>query len=125
MRKKEAFLAISCMVVLLSVSYYSCTKDVARLPFIVPQSFCDSLNVKYSTDIKPIMLANCATTGCHDGSGGAPLDLNTYADLKTFSDNGLLKSRVFDMKDMPPTGPLADSLLQKLKCWMDAGAQNN
>jgi hypothetical protein len=126
MSKRQVYIAISCLVTFVAISHYSCMKDKGRIPReIATQSFCDSLNVKYSTHIQSMMVTQCATTGCHDGSGSAPLDLNNYADLKTFYDFGTLKSRVIDLKDMPPAGPLPDSLIQKLKCWMDAGAQNN
>lgn len=123
-QKIPLFLVVPCMV-FLCVFYTACIKETARLPVTVPKSFCDSLDVKYSADIIDIMQLNCAISGCHDGSGGAPLDLNIYADLKTYVDNGMLQSRVIDLKDMPPSGPLPDSLIQKLKCWVDAGAPNN
>ncbi|TAL58579.1 MAG: hypothetical protein EPN85_11370 [Bacteroidetes bacterium] len=71
------------------------------------------------------MKTYCTTTNCHDGSGGAPLDLNNYADIKIFFDNGQLKSRVIDLKNMPPSAPLPDSLINKLNCWIGNGAKNN
>ena len=125
MSKKHAFLGVFCVMIFISISHYSCIKDKGEQPEAVSQSLCDSLNVTYMTVIKPMVVNNCATLNCHDGSGGAPLDLNTYVDLKTFFDNGQLKDRVFTKKDMPQTGPLPDSLLQKLQCWMNDGAPNN
>ena len=123
MNKKRLFLAVSCLLVLIAISYYSCIKEVAPLQTVSP---CDKVNSKYSAVILPtIMQTYCATINCHDGSGGAPLDLNNYADVKIFFDNGQLKSRVIDLKDMPPTAPLPDSLIKKLSCWMGKGAQNN
>ena len=128
MVKKQAFLALFCLMVFATISHYSCTKDAGRLPAALSQSLCDSLNVKFSTVIKPMMQANCVT-GCHDGSGttGAPLDLNSYAALKIFYDNGELKHRVFTLKDMPqaPNPPLADSCLQQLQCWINDSLPNN
>lgn len=123
MNKKHVFLAAPSMLVLMAISYYSCVKDQG----VVKKTLCDSL-ITYSTVIKPIIVTNCAqTSNCHDGSGiSAPLDLNTYADLKTFFDNGQLKSRVFTLKDMPPSpAVLPDSLLKKINCWMNSGAPNN
>jgi len=99
--------------------HFSCSKDVGR----VKSSLCDSLDVKYSVDIAPIMI-NCSTPGCHDGTS-APGNFTTYAGVKAKVDEGKMKSRVLIIKDMPPAGPLPDSLLQKLDCWIKNGAPNN
>ena len=130
MSKKQVFFSLTLVLILTAVSVISCVKDVASLPPpdapLVTQTLCDSLNAKYSTVINPMVVANCAYSGCHDATGfNAPGDLNTYQGLKDIFDNGQLKSRVFTLKDMPSTGPLPDSLLQKLKCWMDDNAPNN
>ena len=128
MSKKSLFLILPALMVLVAILYSSCVKDQARLPVALNQSFCDTTDTKYASVIKPIMQTYCATSNaCHDGSAGAsgPGDLNTYNDLKFFYDFGQLQSRVIDLKDMPPTGPLPDSLINKLKCWMGKGGQNN
>ncbi len=126
MSKKQLFLAVFSMMALL-VSHYSCVKDQGKLPGAVSQSLCDSMNVKYSTVIQPMMVTYCAMSNCHDAIGSAPGNLNMYADLKAMIDNQQFKSRVFTIKDMPqaPNLPLADSLLQKIQCWLAAGALND
>lgn len=128
MSKKRLFLMLPGLMVIMAISYYSCVKDLARLPVPLNQSYCDTTDTRFSTVILPMMQTHCATTSaCHDGSPGAsgPLDMNKYDDIKYFYDFGLLQSRVFDLKDMPPSAPLPDSLLKKLQCWMGKGAQNN
>lgn len=85
---------------------------------------CDSLSVKFATDITPIIQVNCAITGCHDGTS-APGNFTTYAGIKAKVDDGKLRSRVLTIKDMPPVGPLPDSSLQKIECWINDGAPNN
>jgi hypothetical protein len=130
MSKKQVFFSLPVLGVLLAISIFSCVKDEGRLAKPVnpatAQTLCDSLNVKYSTVIQPMMVSNCATIGCHDGFGGSgPGDLNTYATLQAMYINGTLNNRVIVLKDMPSTGPLPDSLIQRLQCWMDAGAPNN
>lgn len=122
--KPLVFLAVFCVFYLLLFSS-SCVKETGRLPRPLSQQYCDTTDTRYSTVIKPMMQTHCATVNCHDGSGGAPLDLNKYDDLKLFYDFGTLKSRVVDLKDMPPSAPLPDSLIQKLQCWIGKGAQNN
>lgn len=85
---------------------------------------CDSLNVTYSATVKPITDNNCAISGCHAaGSGNG--DFTTYAGLKAKVDNGSFKKRVIEDKTMPPSGPLPASDIEKLQCWLDAGAPEN
>ena len=128
MHKNHRFSALLLFVALAAIFYTSCVKDSARLPATLSQSFCDTTDTKFSTVILPMMQTHCATTNaCHDGSPGAlgPLDLTKYDDVKLFYDFGTLKSRVIDLKDMPPSAPLPDSLIKKLQCWMGKGAKNN
>ena len=125
MGKKQAFLGGICLMFIGAISYYSCVKDQARLTAPVNPSYCAVTNTKFGAVIQPMMQTYCATLGCHDGAGGAPLNLNLYDDVKLFYDLGVLKNRVIDLKDMPPAGPLPDTLIKKLTCWMGKGAQNN
>jgi hypothetical protein len=85
-------------------------------------------SVTYTNDIKPIINATCAISGCHDGAVGSssPGDYRTFADIKRVTDNGKFKNRVLDLKDMPPsytTGPkkLTDAQLDLIQCWADKG----
>lgn len=112
---------------MLVICYSSCVKDIGPLPVAVPpvtQSFCDSLNATFSGDVQPMLNANCALPGCHV-SGGAPGDFTGYAGFKAKVDDGTVQLRVITFKDMPPAGPLPDSTLQMLNCWLNAGALNN
>jgi hypothetical protein len=129
MNKKKAFLSITCIMTLVSILYYSCVKDKGELPVAVSQSYCDSVNTKFSSAQLPMFQTYCAISGCHDGSTGttAPWNYNTYTDIKKVADNGQLRNRVIVLKDMPPAGypSLPDSSIKKLNCWLNKGAQNN
>lgn len=83
--------------------------------------------ISYKTDIKPIVVAKCATCHAPSSGSGAPGDFNTFDDFKTRADLGLVKSRVFDKQDMPQAGApqLTNEEKDKLKKWLDEGAQNN
>ena len=114
----------------LFVSQYSCTKkEAAQKPEIV-QSSCDSLHVSYYWVIKKMILeTNCAIEDCHV-KGFASGDFTTYLGLKEKVDNDLLEKRVLEDKNMPPAnsqGPkfLSDLDLQRIDCWIKAGAPNN
>ena len=116
-------LSLSLMSIVI-LFYYSCTKDKGQL---IVKSPCDGLITKYASVISPtIMQTNCGIAGCHDAAGNAPGNFNIYTDIKIVVDNGKLKDRVFTKKDMPPLPKtLPDSLLKKLDCWIQKGAQNN
>ena len=124
MNKKSILYAVAFMLMVVSVSLFSCVKDIGPLPVQKSVTFCDSLNVKWSTDIQPIIQANCAFSGCH--SAGASMgDFTAYAGVKAKVDNGSLNNRVIIQKNMPSSGPLPNSLIQKIDCWIQKGAQNN
>ncbi len=128
MTKKQQILSFFALIMVV-ITYYSCMKDKGRLPSPVSATLCDSLNVKYSVDIQPIIQAQCVNTGCHSAGGGSSgYDISTYTLLKSFADQGRIDARVIDGATngwMPNTGPLPVSDRQKIDCWLKAGAPNN
>lgn len=93
----------------------------------VSQSLCDSLSVKFSSDINPIIQNKCAVSGCHTSSamaGGIDYSIG-YAAI----DTARIRARVLIGPPanswMPPTGPLPFSDRQKIECWINNGAPNN
>lgn len=119
---------ILLFIFLMALLFSSCTFDKEELPEPPPppppMSFCDSLNVTYSVTVAPIINANCAISGCH-ASGSSFGDYTNYAGVKAKVDNGTFKERVIVQKNMPPSGPLPQTELDKLQCWLDKGAPNN
>lgn len=87
-------------------------------------SDCDKIT--YSKDIDPIIKNSCAITGCHVSNGPYP-DLTTFQGVKESADNGDLKKRMIDGNPgfMPSSGKLPDAELEKVSCWLNAGAPNN
>ena len=127
---------ITCSLLLAFVilSVCSCTYDKGDMA--QPIVLSDTTTVKYSADIKPILVTYCYGSNgqtCHvtpsnQGSNG---DYTTYEGLKAKVDNGSLQNRVFSaFSDMPPsysTGPqrLSAIDLAKFKRWVSKGALNN
>lgn len=124
MKKQPLIVPLVFLLFVLSIVTYSCVKDIGESPKPKP-TFCDSLNVSYTKHIESdILWTYCAiSSGCH--SAGATYEMYDYNTLKTFAQNGKLRDRVLDKKDMPPGGPLPDSLLQRLDCWLKDGYHNN
>ena len=111
---------VSVTLVLLAfylvAAFYACNKTKKE----------DSTACKYSADIKPVVAAKCALSGCH-GAGSTVADFTQYTPLKKRADNGVLRKNVLELGIMPPTGhePLTVQEKDKLKCWLDYGAPND
>lgn len=87
---------------------------------------CETSNVQYSAFVRPLIGARCQ--GCHSGStpqGG--INLSTYANVKALATNGKLYAAVTRTANWMPKGgaKLDDCTTDKLKAWIDAGAQEN
>lgn len=101
----------------------SCKKEKTMEP-----TSCDTIPHTYSKDIKPIVLTNCAISGCHVQGGSGPGDFTQYAPLANYAQNGKLRDRVINKKDMPPPSSgkkLTQTELDKIDCWIRSGAPNN
>jgi hypothetical protein len=115
----------------------SCTHPQIVLHTSVPpvvNTGCDSINVKYGTDIKPILRDNCYE--CHatavTTTGG--LDLENFTSLKLYLNNGFRGDGVYGSKlyhcishsplalPMPPTYVLDTCSLRKIDRWIKLGA---
>ncbi len=83
-----------------------------------------STATNYTNDIKPILSSNCTSSGCH-GSGSSHGDFTNYTGFVAKVENKTVEKEVFDKKTMPPSGALSLDDRKKIKCWIDAGAQNN
>jgi hypothetical protein len=83
--------------------------------------------VSYINDIRPIVLTNCAITGCHNGDNG---DSRNWTDFQKFSDHAQdVKRRIQLPKSsedhMPRVGAITTTQIQLIICWVEQGAQNN
>jgi hypothetical protein len=123
------------LIQVIAVLSYACTKDTADAPPPPPPPtairFCDSITVSFSADIQPIMDNSCAFSGCHNSTGttNGQFAFDTYAGVNAAQ----LDPKFWDAishasgaSPMPSGSPrLADSLLQKIECWIEQGALDN
>ena len=86
---------------------------------------CDTVNVKFSTHIQPLITKNCL--GCHTSSGTTLL--TNYAQIKTTVTNGkfyCVINQTNGCLPMPQGGAkLSSCQIRAVKMWIDAGALNN
>ncbi len=116
-------LAGSLMLFLVDVTFSACTKDKVQ-PAPIDTTCADTIS--FANDILPIMENYC--TSCHNVdnvSGG--YDLSNYAGV-TVNTGKVLGSVLHDgSASAMPQGAdkIADSLIQKINCWINQGANNN
>jgi hypothetical protein len=95
------------------------TSSVAKNP-------CAGIATSYTTDIKPILDANCASS-CHSAEKHMHhLDLSTYESVKAESGNPEFLGAInheSNYTPMPKNHPkLDDASIQKIQCWVQNGA---
>jgi hypothetical protein len=115
---------IFCMLGI-TLFFTSCYYDKEDL--LYAGSKCDTSNVKFSVQINTILNSGCIT--CHGGTAanGGGIKLGTYADVKTYADNGLLLNAVSrTINPMPKGGSrLSDCRIAEISTWIRNKAPNN
>lgn len=107
-------------VLLLSINL-SCSKDKVGLKKPFPEVQCSD-TISFSNDVLPIIQNHC--TGCHDNSNGY-----TFTNYQNISSHyqeivGSMKGNGYQL--MPQgEGPLPDTTIQKIQCWVNQGLKNN
>lgn len=133
---KKSFLSISIIACSIVFFAMACSKQNVETLSGSQNSTtgtCDTTNSKYSTDVLPILQANCYT--CHGngntgGSGG--IDLDGYDNLVVWTNKAGKDYLIGNITHAPgyvgmPYGlpKLDDCSINKIISWVNNGAQNN
>lgn len=123
------FLQLAC-----TKNKYEKPADPAK-PVVVT---CDTVStaMSYSIHVKPILVNNCGTNGCHDAVnkfGGWDLSACTPTagngvQACAITNNQLLGAITHSNNvnmPMPPSGKLADCDIAKIRNWIQQGAKDN
>jgi hypothetical protein len=91
-------------------------------------SACDTVNIKYTTGVVPILQANCYS--CHgNGASEGGVTLDNYTAVRNRANSGSLLgviSHAAGFPQMPKGGAkLSDCNINKIRSWINNGAQNN
>ncbi len=89
------------LLLFIVVVIFSCSKDV-QVQVLVPPNGCDSAQMHYGSDIKPIISSYCSYSGCHSPGGEGAFDYTTYEGIA----NRLRAGRVLDRLALPVEDPL-------------------
>jgi hypothetical protein len=115
---------ILLLIIIISTGFISCAKDKAADEIIPINNICDSINpASFMNDIEPL-LNNNGCYGCHAAQSPIFID---YASVFLERDR-ILATIQHDpsFSAMPQNGQkLADSLINKMQCWIESGAPNN
>ena len=134
---------VLCLFIFLCLAVIACQHKPFPVPVAKttptpppPVVVCDSVNVTYAANIKPILQTNCYS--CHSTSVTltAGLDLETFSSLKTYMGYGFMGDGIFGSKfyhcithnralSMPPTYILDSCDLAKIRRWIAMGAPEN
>lgn len=130
---KKVLLPLAAIIVVCNLMMVSsCSKsneaDLAADTTGTGGSSCDTVNMKYATNVQPIISSYCY--GCHsNGSASGGISLDSYASLKTQADNGNLIAVITHAAGYPamPQGgaKLSDCNINIIKDWINRGTQNN
>ena len=117
---------LSFVFVLAAMFSVSCKHD----PVITPEPA-----VKFSTDVQPIILSNCASqSGCHGSIDHEEFELLTYNDVMDHVKPGDARgSKLYkvitghgeERMPPPPNAALTDHQVKAIYIWIMQGAQNN
>ena len=78
----------------------------------------------FASEVQPLMIMRCATTGCHVSGGSAPFVISDFASVS--GRTGSIRARVAG-RTMPPASAtqLTDAEIAIIVNWVDGGAPNN
>lgn len=87
---------------------------------------CTGLTPTYTEDIKSIIDANCATSGCHNASTQANgINLSTYALVVSESNKARFLGAIQQVSGYDPMpkdrAKLSDANIQLISCWLENG----
>ncbi len=121
----------SLLIILVAIlfTYSSCETNNAEE--LYPNAGnCDTTSVKFSTEVKPILMANCAKIGCHSTSFmAAGFAYETHTETMTSVSNGKLIGAInhkSGFSKMPKGGSkLIACDINKIQAWINRGALDN
>jgi hypothetical protein len=80
--------------------------------------------VTFDNQVRPILVVNCANSGCHDGNSGLG-DWSSYTSIAPTFSNGRFNNLVIETRQMPQGRSLSSRDYDLLVCWSEQGFPRN
>lgn len=120
MQASRLFFIFGCIIIVLTFAT-GCAytkKDIVQPPCVLPT------NVSYTSDIIPVLQANCYS--CHSAASNiSGILLDSYNSLRYYAENGYLYgviSHASGYRPMPDDGgKISDCNIALIKKWIDTG----
>jgi hypothetical protein len=142
---KMEFLTMCAVIIILMLLLESCVHEslvdpVAENPDPPPvgEDTCDENTVYFENEVLPLLISNCAKSGCHDAATAEEgIILNSYSsvmqsDVVNPGDPGeselyekITESDPDDVMPPFPEAPLNATQIATIRTWIAQGAQNN
>lgn len=131
MRYKLYALSSVLMLLVVSAALHSCSKANETALQQESNLTCDTVGMKFKADVLPILTDNCFS--CHSAqtylSSGSNLNYEDFGTLEMEVTNGNLLNAIQhtgSVTPMPLNLPqLSDCEINKIRDWINNGAQNN
>jgi hypothetical protein len=84
--------------------------------------------ISFASQVQPIVVNNCAQSGCHDGSGRSFSLIDYSKIIGKVNPGDAANSRLYTSiinRSMPPNNPLTDEQTKLIYIWIIQGAENN
>ena len=112
-------------LIAISIIAVACEDDDKGVVTNQPQSLCDSLDVLYTNDIKPLLDENgCSSDYCH-GNGAAGYTIKDYESTKTTAEDPKFLRAIRHETGVSPMpkgrSMLSDDEIQMIECWIQTG----
>jgi len=140
---KELWEKVSVLVLgLLMIGVQACKHDIpeplgGEEPIEEPGGNCDPNTVYFERDVLPILISNCALSGCHDANSRQDgVQLTDYESVIRTADINpgkpddselyevLVEDDVDDRMPLAPRSPLPASQIEVIRKWISQGAKN-
>ncbi len=117
-------------IMILIILIGSCYYDKEELLYPVDLNSCDTTNVTFSSGVSPLLSQYCLMChGANYATSGGGVNLNDYANVKTYVDNGKLMGTIKHETGFSPMpkggGMMNDCNILIIDTWITKGSLNN
>lgn len=128
MKRNKIIVTLSILLLVSGLILSGCYKDVYY------PDFDPNAPISFNADVLPIFTKSCSMSGCHDDLPAHKPSLTVSKAYSALSSGGYINKVVPELSkiysvvksgEMPPSGALTSTDVQKILYWIKNGAPNN